>query len=290
MLYQRALFLKNIRADFDGAEELLKRVLLLEPRDATSLCNYGLLLQHIRNDAIGAQEQYKRALALPPHALSDEEHVSLLYSYGSLCQDVLGDVIQAQQHFEAALVLAPGDSTVLNKMATLKHLHFNDSAAAEHLYQRILDIEPNNVEALSNYGLLLQHVKRSQQAQKLFKRALKAAPDDADALCNMAQFEHKKRRRFPRARALYRKALKVHRRHLRSLINFGVLEGKHFANVTKAQLLFARALDVDPSSVEAKEGFMQCESMRSEVMIQDQEDPAFERFVYAATNTALPDV
>lgn len=107
VLYQRALFLKNVRADYDGAEELFKRVLTLEPRDATALCNYGLLLQHVRNDAAGAQDLYKRALALPPDTLSDEEHVSLRYSYGSFCQDVLHDVRQAQLHFEAALILAP---------------------------------------------------------------------------------------------------------------------------------------------------------------------------------------
>lgn len=96
-----------MRADYDGAEELFKQVLTLEPRDATALCNFGLLLQHVRSDATGAQKLYERALALPPESLSDEEHVSVLYAYGSLCQDSFQDVRQAQIHFDAALVLAP---------------------------------------------------------------------------------------------------------------------------------------------------------------------------------------
>jgi len=51
---------------------------------------------------------------------------------------------------------------------------------------------------------------------------VKIAPDDLHGLCNLAQFEHKKRRRFSRARALYRKVLKRDRHHLRALVNFGL--------------------------------------------------------------------
>ena len=146
----------TVRGDYDEAEDLLKRVISLQPSDATALCNYALLLQHVRRDAAAADKVYQDALALSPDGLSDEESVSLLYSYGTLCEGQLRQVRKAQALYERALALVPTDATVLNKLGTLHQLRFNDTKAAHDFFERALHLEPDNVDALSNSALLMQ--------------------------------------------------------------------------------------------------------------------------------------
>ena len=170
VLYQRALFLKNVREDYDEAEELLQRVIGLQPRDATALCNYAVLLHQVRGDPVRAQELYRAALALPAESVSEEEIVSVLYSYGSLCQGSLRQPAEARQLYQRALQLAPSDAAVLNKLGVLLHNHFNDTAASERCYVRALEEDADQLDVICNYALLQQHLKRHQQAYTLLKR------------------------------------------------------------------------------------------------------------------------
>ncbi|MEK7814043.1 MAG: tetratricopeptide repeat protein, partial [Candidatus Desantisbacteria bacterium] len=62
LLGNYALFLKNIRKDYDRAEEYYKRALELDPNDADYTGNYALFLHNIRKDYDRAEEYYKRAL------------------------------------------------------------------------------------------------------------------------------------------------------------------------------------------------------------------------------------
>ena len=288
VLYQHALFLKNVRADFDGAEALLKEVLALAPHDATALCNYGLLLHHVRNDSAAAQELYQAGLSLPGEHVSDEERVALLFSLAALCESSLHDAVRARSLYEEALLLAPSDVSVLNSLALLEHSCFRNAAGAEVLYRRALDADADDakvLDVLSNYALLLQHEKRYREGYALLKRAAKAAPDDADVLCNVAQFEHSKRKHFARARALYRQVLKLDGEHVRALINYGVLEGKVFADLRKAQKLFTRALEIRPSDADAREGLMQCQQVLDNgASPHDAADPGSEQVIYDPSN------
>ena len=67
-----------------------------------------------------------------------------------------------------------------------------------------------------------------------------------------------------------------------------VLQGKHLGNLTMAERLFARALDIDPASVEARQGYMHCHALLNKALLHDDADADLHRFVYNATNIAPP--
>ena len=57
-------------------ETLVTTAAQIDPREATTLCNYGWLMHQVRHDVRAAEDMYKRALALDPALLSDEEQVA----------------------------------------------------------------------------------------------------------------------------------------------------------------------------------------------------------------------
>lgn len=84
------------RDDSDGAEEAFIKILELDPSEATTLSNYGLLLHMVRDNATAAEDMYMRALALDPASLSDEERVGVLYNYAQLCESLLARPLQVR--------------------------------------------------------------------------------------------------------------------------------------------------------------------------------------------------
>jgi protein O-mannosyl-transferase len=57
-----ALFLKNVRQDFDAAEVMFRRALDADPEDAISLGNYALFLKGVREDTDAAELMWQRAI------------------------------------------------------------------------------------------------------------------------------------------------------------------------------------------------------------------------------------
>ncbi len=61
-----ALFLKNIRKDYDRAEEYDKKAVESNPSNAINLGNYAVFLEKIRKDYDKAEEYYKKAIESNP--------------------------------------------------------------------------------------------------------------------------------------------------------------------------------------------------------------------------------
>ncbi|QKQ27895.1 tetratricopeptide repeat protein [Candidatus Reidiella endopervernicosa] len=65
-----ALFLKNIRQEYDEAERLYRRSLELDPSNTHNTENFALFMQEIRKDYDQAERLYCRALKLDPNNLN----------------------------------------------------------------------------------------------------------------------------------------------------------------------------------------------------------------------------
>jgi tetratricopeptide (TPR) repeat protein len=75
--------LKDIRKDYDRAEEYFKKALELDPIDADNTGNYANFLKDIRKDYDRAEEYYKKALELDPnHANNTGNYAQLLIVTG----------------------------------------------------------------------------------------------------------------------------------------------------------------------------------------------------------------
>ena len=61
-----AIFLMNVRGDHDGAEELFQQALEADPKNAYHLGSYAWFLTHVRGDHDGAEDLYRRAVETDP--------------------------------------------------------------------------------------------------------------------------------------------------------------------------------------------------------------------------------
>ena len=65
--------------------------------------------------------------------------------------------------------------------------HFqNDLKNAEIQYKKVLDINPNNLSACNNLGIILTNLNNTKDAEKYYLKAIKINPNYADANYNLA--------------------------------------------------------------------------------------------------------
>ena len=78
-----ALFLKNVRREYDRAEAMYERAIDADPTDADNLGNYAIFLKNVRHDHDRAQAMYDRAIdADPTNARNLGNYSQLLFATG----------------------------------------------------------------------------------------------------------------------------------------------------------------------------------------------------------------
>ncbi|HTZ40421.1 MAG TPA: tetratricopeptide repeat protein [Syntrophales bacterium] len=70
--------------------------------------------------------------------------------------------------------------------AGLRRQQAGDSADAEALYRKAIEINPNNLSALNNVGVLCMHQKRDSEAIDIFYKLIDAKGDWSDPYYNLA--------------------------------------------------------------------------------------------------------
>lgn len=106
-----------------GALTIACRILEIEPLEATTLCNYGVLLHRVRGNATAAEAMFKKAMSLDAGLLSDEELVGVAYNYAQLCE-TQSRLVQAKQLYETALSVSPADAVARGGYALLLQTRF----------------------------------------------------------------------------------------------------------------------------------------------------------------------
>jgi Tfp pilus assembly protein PilF len=111
LLGSYAVFLTEVRKDYDGAEEHYRRALAADPNNANNLANYAVFLTEVREDYDGAEEHYRRALAADPN------RVSALGNYAVFLTEVRKDYDGAEEHFRRAVAADPNHADNLGNCA-----------------------------------------------------------------------------------------------------------------------------------------------------------------------------
>jgi Flp pilus assembly protein TadD len=97
---------------------------------------------------------------------------------------LLGDYDQAGQIFQALLAKDPNSALAGIGLGRVKLA--KDPAAAEQLFQRVLQHDPKNITALNNLGIARDLQGRHTQAQPAYREALAINPDLESAQVNLA--------------------------------------------------------------------------------------------------------
>jgi len=123
---------------------------------------------------------------------------------------------------------------------------------AERCYRKILEIDPDHVDALSLLAAIAGQAGKHDVAGELLVKAVELAPERADVHANLAT-SLKARGRFAEAGAGYRRALQLDGGSVASLVNLGSVH-LELAEQEDAAAYFRRALDIEPDEFRARMG------------------------------------
>jgi len=155
-----------------------------------------------------AVERYREALDVNPNYLDAIVGLAEAYYW-------LGEYDQAQTFIERALELARRNPDVINLAGRIA-IGRGDLAAAEDAFARVLDDQPNNVEAVIGLAELSLARGRGAEAAARLERALRLNPDQRKALLSLVLvYEHMGEEEIARdyleiARSVHRDRPEVH--------------------------------------------------------------------------------
>lgn len=91
-----------------------------------------------------------------------------------------GHYTQARRHLAAALAHRPDNARYHYLLATaLDAGETNQAEAAYKHYRRSLELDPNQADCLSDFGLLALRLDRNEEGLQALRQAVAVAPDDA---------------------------------------------------------------------------------------------------------------
>ena len=96
-----ALFLENIRKDYNEAEKYYKKAIEAYPNYADCLGNYAIFLSIIRKNPNKAEKYYKRAIEANP------KHANNLGNYATFLQSIRKDYDNAEKYYRRAIAINP---------------------------------------------------------------------------------------------------------------------------------------------------------------------------------------
>ena len=133
-----AVFLNDIRHDYDQAESYYKRA--LDPKNAVTLGNYAVFLNDIRHDYDQAERYYKRALE------ADPKNANTLGNYAVFLKNIRHDYDQAERYYKRALEVDPKSANKLGNYAHFLITCRGDLKRADSLIQQAFENADNDEE------------------------------------------------------------------------------------------------------------------------------------------------
>ena len=157
----RMAYLYDRLGDPAATEYVLRDLLAVEPDHAEALERLGLL-ELKRGQRAAAEEKFARAETLGRSSWRLFNGLGVLADYD-------GEYVAAQAHYARALQQQPTNrSLVLNNIG-YSHYLAGDLQKALTFFNQALAIDPNFEQALSNKGLMLVRMERSDDAYSVFK-------------------------------------------------------------------------------------------------------------------------
>ena len=237
-----AIFLKNIRKDYDQAEHYYRRALDLNPNHANNNGNYAIFLKDIRQDYDQAERYYKKALEFEPN------HANNNGNYAIFLKDIRQDYDQAERYYKKALELDPNEALYNSNYANfLKNIR-HDYDQAEHYYKKALELEPDEALYNNNYANFLRNIRKDHdQAESYYKKALKLDPNHLSTNSNYANFLTDIRKDHDQADQYYKKALELDPNEALYNSNYANFLTDIRKDHDQAEHYYKKALELDPN-------------------------------------------
>jgi uncharacterized protein (TIGR02466 family) len=155
-----------------------------------------------------------------------------------------GELDAADSIYRRILESNPDQPDALNLSGVIAH-QTGDQEAAIRLIERAIGINDTNANYYNNLGEAYRAFGRNQQAVSAFEKALQINPGDVAANNNLG-LVLQKLQRYDEARRAYERALSLAPKDIEVLLNLGNLH-REFSNLEASSKAFRAAIAVSPS-------------------------------------------
>ena len=164
------------QGDSAGAEAMYHDVLSIDPNEPNALHLIGVLAWQ-RDDLDLAEEFVRRAITI-------HDQAAIYYSNLGGIMRQKGDLPDSIRQYEMALQIDPSHDVARKELGQSLH-RYGLALTGQHrwedvkvLYNRILELEPNNTATLNNLAGILQHQNNRSQALAYYSQAIRAEPEN----------------------------------------------------------------------------------------------------------------
>lgn len=92
---------------------------------------------------------------------------------------------ESMKYFERVLLLEPNNVNALNGKGSV-FIRYGNFTAAEYYFDKALEIDPNHIKALNNKGIVVGHLEKYEESRIYFDKILLMEPNNTNALLNKA--------------------------------------------------------------------------------------------------------
>ena len=159
-----------------------------------------------------------------------------------------GKIDEAENLYRDILKIEPTNLHANHNLGVIE-LSKNNAEIASLLFKKTITIKPDYVEAYSNLGVTLEKLSRFEEAEKVYKKAIELKPDYAEAHFNLGN-TLKALKKMDEAEKVYKKAIKLKPNYAEIYYNLGrILEDLGRLNESVAS--FKKAIENKPKYFEA---------------------------------------
>lgn len=236
-----ALFMEQIRKNYDEAERLYRKALELDPKDSIITSNFATFVFDVRKDYDEAERLYRKALEIDPQQAIVAGNLALFL------QEARENYDEAERLYRKSLELDPIQASHTSNFALFLQNVRKDYDEAEQLYREALELDPKHANNTGNFALFLQEVRKNyDEAERFYRKALELDPKHVNNTGNFADFMWKIRHKYDEAERLFHKALELGSRHANHTGNFGTFLWEVRNDHDEAERLYRKALELDP--------------------------------------------
>ena len=144
-----AVFMHEVRKEYDEAEGLYRRALKLDPNQASTTHNLARFMRGVRKDYDEAERLYRRALGLDP---KNARHTG---NFALFMDEERKEYGEAEQLYRKGLELDPNNATNTGNFAVFIESVRKNYEEAERLYRKALQLDPTHATNTCNFARFL---------------------------------------------------------------------------------------------------------------------------------------
>lgn len=133
-----ALFMEEVRKDYDEAQQLYRKAVTLAPDNPTIAGNFADFMESVRKDYDEAERLYRKALELNPR---DATYIG---NFANFMKNVRKNDDEAERLYRKALELDPIDATYTGNFAIFMNDARKDYAEAHRLFRKAVKLDPKD--------------------------------------------------------------------------------------------------------------------------------------------------